>query len=448
MKSMLLRIVRPILLSGLAVTALLPAGCSDEDVGEKHAYDPDRPVVLESYSPQEGGVGTKLIIRGENFGYDPSKVKVRIANEENREARVISVKGTRIYAIVPARADSGTVTVTVGEGDQAQELSFEEEFRYEFKKNLSTLCGGGFNAEDKDGTFKEAKFARPLRLALDDENKKLYVLEANDYKCIREVDLINETVSTPWRAPGLHNLRTLSFGMTRDTLYVGIEGSSSNVSTVFLLRSDGFIRHKTYAPRSGSNASILNPVDGELFINDYWQGLILRWDRDKQEMIPLVRCFKDQTDFTFCWSHDGKYLYALALESPGSRSAIIRMEYDFATKTLGEPNTWVGVDGQDGYLDGVGEDARINCPYQMCTGPQGDYYLADTWNHCIRRIVDNAGTATVTTYAGIGGSLGFTEGDPLEAQLQYPTGVAVSDDGSTVYVADKENNRICKITVE
>ena len=45
-------------------------------------------------------------------------------------------------------------------------------------------------------------------------------------------------------------------------------------------------------------------------------------------------------------------------------------------------------------------------------------------------------------------SFGFTEGHPLEAQLQFPTGVAVSDDGSTVYVADKENNRICKITVE
>ena len=268
MKSMLLQRIRLLYVSGFVVSAVFMASCSDDDTDKNAVYDPNKPVVLESYSPQEGGVGTKLIIRGENFGYDPSKVKVRIANDENREARVVSAKGNRIYAIVPARADTGKVTVTIGEGEEAQEVAFEEEFQYEFKKNLSTLCGGGFNAEDKDGTFKEAKFARPLRLALDNENQKLYVLEADAYKCIREVDLINEKVSTPWRAPGLHNLRTISFGTSCDTLFVGVEGSSSNVSTVFLLRSDGFVRHKTYAPRSGSNASILNPVDGELFIND------------------------------------------------------------------------------------------------------------------------------------------------------------------------------------
>lgn len=447
MKSMLLQRVRLVCVSSLIVSAVFMASCSEDDTGKDAVYDPSKPLVLESYSPQEGGVGTKLIIRGENFGFDPSKIKVKIANSENREARVISAKGTRIYAIIPAWADTGKVTVTIGEGDQAQELAFEEEFKYEFKKNLSTLCGGGFNSEDKDGTFKEAKFARPLRLALDDEDQKLFVLEADAYKCIREVDLVKQTVSTPWRAPGLHNLRTIGFATTCDTLFVGVEGSASNVSTVFLLRSDGFVRHKTYAPRSGSNASILNPVDGELFINDYYKGMVLRWDRIKQEMVELVRCFKEHTDFTFCWSHDGKYLYGVSM-GPGSHSSIVRMEYDFATKTLGEPNTWVGADGQNSYQDGVGEEARINGPYQMCTGPQGDFFLADTWNHCIRRIVDNAGTATVTTYAGIGGQGGFTEGDPLEAQLLYPTGVAVSADGSTVYVADKENNRICKITVE
>ena len=215
---MLLQRIRLLYVSGFVVSAVFMASCSDDDTDKNAVYDPNKPVVLESYSPQEGGVGTKLIIRGENFGYDPSKVKVRIANDENREARVVSAKGNRIYAIVPARADTGKVTVTIGEGEEAQEVAFEEEFQYEFKKNLSTLCGGGFNAEDKDGTFKEAKFARPLRLALDNENQKLYVLEADAYKCIREVDLINEKVSTPWRAPGLHNLRTISFGTTCDTL--------------------------------------------------------------------------------------------------------------------------------------------------------------------------------------------------------------------------------------
>lgn len=94
----------------MLVLLLLLSGCSDES-SERAAYDPRKPIVLESFSPHEGGVGTQLIIRGENFGYDASKIRVRIANNENREARVISAKGNRIYAIVPARADTGHVTV-------------------------------------------------------------------------------------------------------------------------------------------------------------------------------------------------------------------------------------------------------------------------------------------------------------------------------------------------
>lgn len=448
MKTCNLQVIQRLFTRGgeLLVTLLLLSGCSDES-SERAAYDPRKPLVLESFSPHEGGVGTQLIIRGENFGYDASKIRVRIANNENREARVISAKGNRIYAIVPARADTGHVTVTIGEGDEMQEASFEEEFLYEFKSNLSTLCGGS-RLEDVDGSFKEAQFSRPMRLALDDENSLLFVLESDNFKALRMVDLINQTVTTPWRGPGFNNVRTVSFGLTRDTLLIGVEGGSQNLSTIFLLRSDGFVRQKNYSVGSGSNASIVNPVDGELFVNNYYNGSVLRYDRESETSIELARPFKQNTDFSFCWSIDGKYLYALCIDNPGSHSAIMRMEYDFETKTLGEPAQWVGVDGQPGYQDGVGDETRINAPYQMCASRQGDYFLADTWNHCIRRIVDNKGQATVTTYAGVPNSPGYTEGDPLQAQLQFPTGIAISDDGTVLYVADKENNRIVKITVE
>lgn len=421
-------------------------GCSDNTDAEV-PYDPGKPLVLESYSPQEGGVGTQLIIRGENFGYDASKVKVYIANDENRQARVISAKGNRIYAVVPARADTGHVTVTVGEGENTQEASFEDEFQYEFRSNLSTLCGGGSN-EDIDGSFNVARFATPCRLALDEENQLLFVLEGYNAKCIRMIDLINETVSTPWRGPGINNLCTVTFGMTCDTLLLGVEGGTQNLSTLYLLRSDGFVRQKTYSIGSGSNGSIINPIDGELFVNNYYEGTVLRYIRETQKTVEVGRPFKQNTAFNFCWSADGKYLYSVCADSPGSHSVVMRMEYDFSTKTFGEPTQWVGVDGAPGYQDGVGDESRINAPWQMAATKGNEYYLVDTWNHCIRRIVDNNGTATVTTYAGIGGSMGFSEGDPLKSQMKFPTGIATNSDGTVVYVADKDNFRIVKITVE
>ena len=94
MKSMLLQRIRLLYVSGFVVSAVFMASCSDDDTDKNAVYDPNKPVVLESYSPQEGGVGTKLIIRGENFGYDPSKVKVRIANDETGKPASSAQKAT------------------------------------------------------------------------------------------------------------------------------------------------------------------------------------------------------------------------------------------------------------------------------------------------------------------------------------------------------------------
>lgn len=418
--------------------------CNKDDM-EQTPYDPGQPIGLESYSPKEGGVGTQLIIRGENFGYDASKVKVWLDNDEDKAARVISARGNRIYAVIPARAGTGKVTVSIDDGGgNSQTVQFGDEFQYEFQSNLSTLCGGA-REEDVDGAFNVAQFVRPCRLALDEENQQLFVLECDNSKCLRIVDLANETVSTPWRAPGLNNLRTICFGINTDTLFVGVEGGAANLSTVYLLRTDGFVRHKTYASQSGSNASAVNPVDGELFINNYYDGYIYRYNRETHEMEQQVRAFNTNTDFTFCWSIDGSRLFALSINI----SQIVKMDYDFETKQLSEPVAWVG-NGSNGYSDGIGLEALINLPYQMCTGSEDEYFLADTYNHCIRRIVENrgTGTATVSTYAGVGGLEGYTEGIPTEAMLRYPTGVAAAKDGSVVYVADKDNNRLVKITVE
>lgn len=438
-----------ILLTLLLGGGILLNSCVKEDQGLV-PFDPAKDIVLNSYTPHEGNVGSQMIIRGENFGNDPSKIKVWIDNDEDRQARVISTTGDRIYAIVPARAGSGIVSIAITDNDGVEHIKqFDAEgddFKYEFKRNLGTLVGGGQTA-DIDGDFKEAKFVRPLRLCLDEENQRLFVLQTGDAKALRMVDLVNETVSTPWRAPNIQNLRTICFGSTTDTLFVGVEGGAADVSTVYLLAADGFVRNKTYAPRAGSNASTFNPVDSELFINDYWEGSVYRWDRDKQEMVKAAQFFNPNTDFTFCWSRDGKYLYGIAME-PGTTSLIVRAEYDFATKSLGEVQNWVGVNHGDGFEDGIGTEARINRPYQMCSGGDNEYFLADTWNHCVRRIVDRNGEAHVELYAGVPGAPGMGEGDPLEAKLMYLTGIAATSDGSTVYVADKENDRIVKITIE
>ena len=55
---------------------ILSCGKSDSDMDDDYKYNPDKPVVLESFSPSEGGMATRLIISGSNLGNDPSKIKV------------------------------------------------------------------------------------------------------------------------------------------------------------------------------------------------------------------------------------------------------------------------------------------------------------------------------------------------------------------------------------
>lgn len=437
----------------LFLSPVLLSGCKDSDENGT-SYDPNKPVVVDNFYPTDGGVGTKLIIRGSNFGNDVSKVKVFIQNDDTKQAKVVNVCDTRIYAVVPPRAGTGKVSVTVGEEDQAQNVTTTAEFLYEFRQNVSTLCGGGTSAEIKDGKFSEALFMFPSWLILDDDpitgENKLYVFDSdiNWPKTLRVLDLDKETCTTAWIGAGSKTC-TMEFTPDKDTILLGIQG---NPSTAFLTRDKDFTRQGLYYTlNANSNAATMNPIDREIFVNDYYTGHNLRVNKNSKTSETMfassTRVTKTNSDWTFCWSLDGKTLFSIVRESiNGGDGCIMRMDYDLATKALGEPSVWVGAEGINAHADGQGTEARFNRPNQMVAALDGNYYVADRENHCIRKITADG---VVTTIAGQPGKPGFTEGDPLkEAQFNIPRGVAVSADGSTVYVADAVNRRICKIVVE
>jgi RHS repeat-associated protein len=72
-------------------------------------------------------------------------------------------------------------------------------------------------------------------------------------------------------------------------------------------------------------------------------------------------------------------------------------------------------------------EAQLNTPRGIAVGPDGGLYIADSFNHRVRR-VDPSGI--ITTVAG-GGTGGLGDGGPAtRAQLDFPLGVAVAPDGS------------------
>jgi hypothetical protein len=97
--------------------------------------------------------------------------------------------------------------------------------------------------------------------------------------------------------------------------------------------------------------------------------------------------------------------------------------------------------GGDG---GAATAAQLRGPRAVAVDPAGSVFIADQYNHRVR-VVD-AGTNVITTIAG-NGMLGFDgDGGPATmAQLRYPAGVGVDGSGN-VYIADRENHRIRKVT--
>jgi len=107
----------------------------------------------------------------------------------------------------------------------------------------------------------------------------------------------------------------------------------------------------------------------------------------------------------------------------------------------GQVVTLAGVK-EPGYVDGQGSEARFNFPAGIAVDAEGNLYVADTANHCIRKITPDG---TVTTLAG-NGAPGDVDGLAGEAQFRAPEGVAVGTDGN-IYVADTGNHRVRKIVV-
>ena len=101
-------------------------------------------------------------------------------------------------------------------------------------------------------------------------------------------------------------------------------------------------------------------------------------------------------------------------------------------------STFAG-DGQGGYLEGTGTGARFHAPDGIAVDAAGNVYVAEKFNHRIRKITP----AGVTSSLAGNGSPGFVNGQGSAAQFAWPAGIAV-DAAGNVYVAD--NTSIRKVT--
>ena len=101
-----------------------------------------------------------------------------------------------------------------------------------------------------------------------------------------------------------------------------------------------------------------------------------------------------------------------------------------------------GEAGYDGDSGPAGS-ARLNEPFMCAFDRQGNLYVAEAMNHCVRRI--DARNGVITTVAGTG-ELGYGgDGGPaIQATLNQPYALDVADNGD-LYIVDRLNAVIRRV---
>lgn len=425
---------------------LLIVGCNEDK--KSTVFDPNQPVKFTEFMPDSGGIRTKFIVKGSNFGEDKSQVKVYFKDEvgNEREALVLGVKPDVIYAQVPKQAGGESHVRVEIAGKEAELSNAEKTFKYIVTSSVSTVVGKAKEGGNKDGTLGETTFNTPRYVAVDNDDN-VFIFDSDGRTRLSSIEQ-NKTITL---LDGMVIDQPLFIDKEKKQLFGPCDNANfgcflfdANVSWVAdkmgqLLANGGWM-----------HSVVLDPVDSTFVI--YRQNTGQLWtqpfDKNRRTLNPnkakrIGTLYNTGSNGLCAYNPVDKYVYCVL----HSKSAVYRF------KLTRDADGWPALDGDiDEYIPGAGagfrdgdvQEAQFKEPRGIAIDKEGNLYIADVGNNRIRKV--DTKLNVVTTIAG-SGAAGYKDGDPLEAQFNQPWGVYL-DKNEFLYIADQNNHCIRKLAIE
>lgn len=388
--------------------------CDDNDKAETPQYNPDVPVTVTNIEPATGGISTPVVIHGDNFGTDKTKVRVLF---DGREAVVINVVNGYIYALVP-KCSGGETEVRVVVGEQNEGVLEDVKFDYVISSKVTTLAAD--YASD---------FGLPLIACGVDNEENVVILSTS------KVQLYSIPENKMVDIMSMEGIYPVSGCFSRDYNYYYVLPSSKTAAVIMLNKKDNWKREMIFDSEEVMK-DLTSPIaltsDDEENIYIYGTArdggaLLFKVNRETQKITQIGKLNVD-VGTHMAYNPADKFIYM-------SLSTHMIIKFDSQKENLRE-NEWQVVtgDGTGEGRDGILSEARLGSPKGLEFDRDNNLYVACDFDHDIKKIDLNEGM--VTTIAGSPqGMSGYIDGDAASSRFTAPVYAASTEDG-IVYVVE------------
>ncbi len=427
----------------VGVGMLLLTSCRENDDSTAGVpYDPNKPITLNAFYPDSGQYQEKVMLTGENFGTDPASIRVYF---NSKKAAVVGSTGNQMYVQAP-RLPGDTCVLSVAIGNDS--VAYEHRFLYKASVTVTTIAGNGTRNVYQDGDLTSS-ILLPLYLCVDKEDNVFVI-------CKERWDEFEGDVTAVSRIDQEANeLVTIARGVSGNAPAADPETGIVTFPTETTVGSFYTLNPKElWAPRfremkwpaegdrpaeGYKHSMVVNPADGYIYTR-YYHGHIVKMNPKTYEVEVIYKTEQgDSFGLTFNPLTPGILYISFWSNAGVNANSICSIDVNNPTnsfKKLSGPTS-------GGHRDGQLETAQFSNPCQMFCDADGNIYIADSGNHCIRRLTSEM---MVETVLGMPGTAGWKDGGKEEALFNAPSGIGIGQDGS-VYVADYGNARVRKLSI-